>query len=124
MSDMGDSFLVRVGAVHRLKPEWTTTYMNYVLTAEIYHGTRFMSKVASSTVDVTRSDNHWFFNTIVFDAWLDFSNTAVCILSRESRIVFSLYGRKPQEEGGRDQKPMWTTVELGWASTQLFNFKG
>jgi phosphatidylinositol-4-phosphate 3-kinase len=79
-----------------------------------------MGKATTNVAAATRAESHWFFNTLVFDAWINFDHLPICILPRESRLVFTLYGRKPNE----DNTSSHVVVELGWASMQCFNFKG
>lgn len=120
MGDMIDEFIIGIGGVHRLKREWIATYTSYTVTAEVYHGSSLTGKTRTYSVEVTKSENHWFFPTLVYDTWLKFFNIPVCILPREAKLVFSLFGTKPKQ----DSPGGYVMEELGWASIQCFNFKG
>jgi len=120
MGETIEPFMVRVGAVHRLKSEWLTTYVNYSLSVEVYHGTRWMGKSSTEPTSACKAEGHWFFNSVIFDTWISFDHLPICILPRESRVVLTLYGRKPSD----DNNNVFEIVELGWTSMQFFNFKG
>jgi len=120
MANMSEPFILRIGGLHRLKPEWLTSYQDYNITAEIFYGTRWMGKSETGAESVRKSEGNLFFNTLVVNKWIKFDYLPVCILPRECRVVFTLYGRKLTEEGSTS----YETEELGWASMQCFNFKG
>lgn len=120
MDETNERFAIRVGAIHRLKPEWVATYDSYNLIAEVYHGTRWLGISSTKFSSVTKFEGHWFFNTIVFDTWVSYDHIPICILPREGRVVFSLQGQKASD----DNNNAYEIHKLGWASMQCFNFKG
>ena len=120
MAEMIESFYIRIGAVHRLKPEWLNTYTDFYLLADAYYGIRLMGRGLTPMQTITKSDGNVFFNTLVFNKWISIEHLPVCILPRESRIVFTLYGRKPLDDGTGEVQ----SVDLGWTSIQCFNFNG
>jgi hypothetical protein len=119
MSDMLEPFLVRVSALHRIKPEWFSTFTDYFVNVEIFHGTRWMGKLISGLQAPAKMDDGCFFSTVIFDNWLTFDHLPMCILPRECRLVFSIVGRIFDENGELQDKK-----ELGWASIQCFDFQG
>ena len=44
----------------------------------------------------------------------------ICSLPRESRLVFSLYGRRTVQQKETLRREL---TELGWGAIQLFNFE-
>lgn len=120
-ADLSDTFLLRIGAVHRLRPEWLCTYLDYFLVVEVYHGSTPLVKASTTHINPSKSDNNLFFTSLVYDSWVNFEHLPLCILPRECRLVFTLCGRKkPQDE----KNEALEIDELGWASIQCFNFKG
>ncbi|XP_063237766.1 phosphatidylinositol 4-phosphate 3-kinase C2 domain-containing subunit beta [Bacillus rossius redtenbacheri] len=121
--DVLDSVLVHVGALHRPLQGWT--HSDFVIAGQIYHGTRPVGQPALCR-PVLRSRG--FYDRVVFDFWLNFETTSVCMLPRESRLVLVLYGRTelPPETDSKEERgePRMLEVELGWAATQFFNYEG
>jgi len=54
---------------------------------------------------------------------LEFENTSICLLPRESRLVLVVYGRTFNTEG-QDTSATVSQTELGWAAIQFFNVDG
>lgn len=120
-ADMSDSFVLRIGAVHRLNPDWLSTYVDYSLAIDVFHGSLRLGRINTAYITPSKNDNNLFFTSLVFDSWENFDHLPLCILPRECRLVFTLRGRrKPQDE----KNEALEVVELGWASIQCFNFKG
>lgn len=121
MSEMLDPFVIRVSALHRMKSVWLSSYQDFYVSVEVYHGTRFLGKQPTFVSTVTKMDDYLFFNSVIFDTWVDFEHLPMCILPKECRVVFTVYGRKLSESGDPEET---TPVELGWASMQCFDFQG
>lgn len=121
-ADLSDTFLLRIGCVHRLSQDWLSTYLDYFLVVEVYHGSTPLVKASTSNITPSKNDNNLFFTSLVYDSWVNFEHLPLCILPRECRLVFTLCGRKklPDEKN----EALWEIDELGWASIQCFNFKG
>ncbi len=119
MSEMLDPFMIRISSLHRAKSDWATTYLDFFVAVEVFHGTRLMGKQTSPIATLTNMDDHLFFNTVIFDVLVNFEHLPICILPRECRLVFSVYGRQLPENG-----ELHEITELGWASIQCFDFQG
>jgi len=119
MSDMLEPFVVRVSALHRMKPQWLAQYKDYFVNVEVFHGTRWMGTQLTSQHSPSKTDDGCFFSTVIIDSWLTFDHLPMCILPRECRLVFSIVGRAFDENGELTDKQ-----ELGWASIQCFDFQG
>ncbi|ODM93836.1 Phosphatidylinositol 4-phosphate 3-kinase C2 domain-containing subunit alpha [Orchesella cincta] len=119
-ADLSDTFLLRIGAVHRLSPDWLSTYIDYFLVVEVYHGSTPLVKNSTGYITPSKTDNNLFFTSLIYDCWVNFEQLPLCILPRECRLVFTLCGRKPQDE----KNDALDIIELGWSSIQCFNFKG
>lgn len=63
---------------------------------------------------------------ILFYFRLSFDNIGICLLPRESRLVFVVYGRSLNQNGEQSssQDNQFTQTELGWTSIQFFNYEG
>lgn len=62
--EVTDSLLVHVDGVHRISMKWS--YMQYLITAQIYYGTRPVGQpVLSEPVSVVNKSSQ----RIVFDSW-------------------------------------------------------
>ncbi|KAL1459698.1 hypothetical protein WDU94_011655 [Cyamophila willieti] len=119
-SEILDAVLVNLSCLHRLAVDWT--HDEYLIAAQIYYGTRPLAHpILSKSVRPTQS----MYTRLVFDSWLQFDQTSVCLLPREARLVLVLYGRtiQPQEGSNESPEPEVTQVELGWTSLQFFNFE-
>ncbi|CAH0389985.1 unnamed protein product [Bemisia tabaci] len=120
-SQVLDSVLVHVGALHRLNPAWN--YDEYLLAGQIYHGTRpITNPVLSKPVAPSES----LYKRLVFDFWLNFEGTSVCVLPRESRLVIVIYGRTLQSDNDLNAEPTVgehevKQIELGWVAIQFFD---
>uniref|UniRef100_A0A8D8S4J0 Phosphatidylinositol 4-phosphate 3-kinase C2 domain-containing subunit alpha n=1 Tax=Cacopsylla melanoneura TaxID=428564 RepID=A0A8D8S4J0_9HEMI len=119
-SEILEAVLVQVSCLHRLAVDWT--HDEYLIAAQIYYGTRPLAHpIFTKSVRPSQS----MYTRLVFDSWLQFDQTSVCLLPREARLVLVLYGRTvlPQEGSNDSPEPEVTQVELGWTSLQFFNFE-
>ncbi|XP_055378493.1 phosphatidylinositol 4-phosphate 3-kinase C2 domain-containing subunit alpha [Condylostylus longicornis] len=118
--------IVNVCCLHRPPPNWK--YEDYVLGAQIYHGTKFIGDPV-----VTKCSNETtggLFPRLTFDSWISFEKNPICTLPRESRLIFVLYGTEIENQdqsksGNNDdstQENKKITTELGWCAIQLFDF--
>uniref|UniRef100_W4VRG7 Putative phosphotidylinositol 3 kinase 68d n=1 Tax=Corethrella appendiculata TaxID=1370023 RepID=W4VRG7_9DIPT len=128
--------MVNIMCLHR--PPVTWHYDDYLLGAQIYHGTRY---IGDAVVTQCSNEISGIYPRFKFDSWISFRNIPVCTLPRESRLIFVLYGcttepidgttttnnedstantsnQTTNHEGGRITK-----VELGWTSIQFFDFE-
>uniref|UniRef100_A0A1B6CT28 Uncharacterized protein n=3 Tax=Clastoptera arizonana TaxID=38151 RepID=A0A1B6CT28_9HEMI len=118
-SEVLDTVLLHVECLHRLSADWN--HDEYLVAGQLYHGTR---PVGHPVLSKTMAASQGLYNRVIFDCWLNFEGTSVCILPRECRLVLVIYGRsiapavEGQEEGQVNQ------VELGWTATQFFNYDG
>lgn len=53
---------------------------------------------------------------------LNFDNINICLLPRESRLVFVVYGRSSNSDQTSNTENTFIQTELGWASIQFFNY--
>ena len=60
-----ETFLVRIRGLHRLEPEWA--FDDYVVTAQVYHGTTPITNEAVATRWAGKSES--FYERVKFDAW-------------------------------------------------------
>ena len=111
-----ETLLLRVCALHRLKPNWD--FDDFVVTMQIYHGTRPLADTAVATDFVGKSES--FYERAKFDTWLELKTVRICSLPREARLVFTVHGRKTDHS---KERPRVTRSELGWGSLQLFSFE-
>ncbi|XP_049937857.1 phosphatidylinositol 4-phosphate 3-kinase C2 domain-containing subunit alpha isoform X1 [Schistocerca serialis cubense] len=120
-SEILDSVLVHVGGLHRLNQDWN--YDQYLVAAQIYHGTRPLGQPVL-THPIVRSMG--LFERVLFDFWLNFEGISICMLPLESRIVLVVYGQTvlpPENPDAKDasQEPRLQKIELGWAALQFFD---
>uniref|UniRef100_A0A1Y1L4Z2 Uncharacterized protein n=1 Tax=Photinus pyralis TaxID=7054 RepID=A0A1Y1L4Z2_PHOPY len=116
-----ESILVRVCAVHRPLPDWK--HDDFIIAAQVYHGTRPLGQpVLSQPCQVT----HSLYSRILFNCWLEMEDILISSLAREARLVFVLYGRTLQQQDSNDSGslPQYKQEELGWAAIQFFNYEG
>ncbi|XP_071051233.1 phosphatidylinositol 4-phosphate 3-kinase C2 domain-containing subunit beta [Onthophagus taurus] len=121
ITEIQDSVLLRVSAIHRPAPDWK--YDNFVVVAQVFHGTRPIGKpVATQPCAYLAS----LYPRILVNTWLDVEDVLVSSLARESRLVLILYGRTLQapEGGDKEAEPQYKQEEIGWASIQFFNYDG
>ncbi|KAG7196586.1 hypothetical protein KM043_013079 [Ampulex compressa] len=121
-SEVIDTVLVRVGAVHRLPVSWK--HDDYIVAAQIFHGTRPVGHPVLSE-PMTVSSN--FYPRILFNTWLEFCGISVCQVPREARLVLILYGRtlQPTEhESNSSTEGSMQKEELGWGAIQFFDYEG
>ncbi|XP_033209286.1 phosphatidylinositol 4-phosphate 3-kinase C2 domain-containing subunit beta isoform X2 [Belonocnema kinseyi] len=130
-SEVLDTVLVRVGALHRLPVTWN--HDDYIVAAQIFHGTRPVGNPVLSE-PMTVSSN--FYPRILFNSWLEFRGISVCQVPREARLVLVLYGRTLQptehESNSSNSGSAGVSVggaegsmqkeELGWGSIQFFDY--
>lgn len=117
--------MVNLSCLHRPPPSWK--FDDYMLGAQIYHGTRYISQpfVTQCSNDTTGG----LFPRLKFDTWISFESNPICTLPRESRLIFVLYGCRAEPAEGSEQSNDNTqerkkiTTELGWCAVQLFDFQ-
>ncbi|XP_011630891.1 phosphatidylinositol 4-phosphate 3-kinase C2 domain-containing subunit beta isoform X2 [Pogonomyrmex barbatus] len=117
-----DTILVRVGSLHRLPTTWK--HDDYIVAAQIFHGTRPVGNPVLSE-PMTVSSN--FYPRILFNSWLEFRGISVCQVPREARLVLVLYGRtlQPTEhESNSSAENAMQKEELGWGAIQFFDYDG
>lgn len=120
--------MLNVVALHRPPANWK--HDEYMLGAQIYHGTRFLGEPL-----ITHCSNslQGLYPRLTFDSWLSFEDVPVCALPREARLIFVLYGctKEPVEGASNDsqantsgnQENRMTKIELGWTAIQFFDFE-
>ncbi|XP_076625671.1 phosphatidylinositol-4-phosphate 3-kinase catalytic subunit Pi3K68D isoform X4 [Colletes latitarsis] len=121
-SDVLDTVLVRVGALHRLPGSWK--HDDYIIAAQIFHGTR---PVGNPVLSEPMAVNSNFYPRILFNSWLEFHGISVCQVPREARLVLVLYGRtlQPTEhEFNSSEENTMHKEELGWGAIQFFDSEG
>ncbi|XP_043267002.1 phosphatidylinositol 4-phosphate 3-kinase C2 domain-containing subunit beta isoform X2 [Venturia canescens] len=121
-SEVLDTVLVRVGALHRLPTTWK--HDDYIVAAQIFHGTRPVGNPVLSD-PMTVSSN--FHPRILFNTWLEFRGVSVCQVPREARLVLVIYGRtlQPSEhEANSSSEGSMQKEELGWGAIQFFDYDG
>ncbi|XP_014237353.1 phosphatidylinositol 4-phosphate 3-kinase C2 domain-containing subunit beta isoform X2 [Trichogramma pretiosum] len=120
-SQVIDTVLVRVGAIHRIPASWK--HDDYIVAAQIFHGTRPVGNPVLSEPMTTSNSN--FYPKILFNSWLEFRGTSVCQVPREARLVLVVYGRTVQpEEHESNASCSMEKEELGWGAMQFFDFDG
>lgn len=129
IKNVHDPVVVHIQCLHRTPPHWKHEY--YMLAAQIYHGTRYISDAAITQCANEKSG--LFDGNLKFDTWLQFDNIPVSTLPRESRLMIVLYGctTEPADNAQASaadvtdsmQNRMVTKVELGWSSIQFFDFE-
>lgn len=98
ISCVSQPVMVRLQCVHRPPQSWTPTYDDYMLGAQIYHGTRY---IGDAQVVQCSAEISGLFPRLTIDSWLKFEHISVCTLPRESRLIFVLYGCTAEPlEGG------------------------
>ncbi|XP_076663810.1 phosphatidylinositol-4-phosphate 3-kinase catalytic subunit Pi3K68D isoform X1 [Andrena cerasifolii] len=121
-SEVLDTVLVRVGALHRLPGSWK--HDDYIVAAQIFHGTR---PVGNPVVSEPMAVSSNFYPRILFNSWLEFHGISVCQVPREARLVLVLYGRtlQPTEhESNSSSENTMQKEELGWGAIQFFDYEG
>ncbi|KAI4457618.1 phosphatidylinositol kinase [Holotrichia oblita] len=121
ITDIQDSILVRVSAVHRPSPDWK--FDDFIVHAQIYHGTRPIGKrVVTQPCTPLPS----LYPRILMNTWLDLEDVVINSLARESRLVLVLAGRTLITPDGNDKDapPQYKTEDIGWAAVQFFNYEG
>lgn len=121
--------MMNIVALHRPPSNWK--HDEYMLGAQIYHGTRFLGEPL-----ITHCSNslHGLYPRLTFDSWLSFEDVPVCALPREARLIFVLYGctKEPIEGSSNDaqtntssnqENNRMTKIELGWTAIQFFDFE-
>lgn len=129
ISNVHDPAVVHIQCLHRTPPHWKHDY--YMLAAQIYHGTRYISDAVITQCANEKSG--LFDGNLRFDAWLQFDNIPISTLPRESRLMIVLYGCTTEpadnvqasatDASDSMQNRMVTKVELGWSSIQFFDFE-
>lgn len=118
--DVTDTILAKVCAIYRPSPDWN--YDNYLIAAQIYHGTRPVGHPElSQPCEITNN----MYPRILFDCWLDMQ-MPVCALAREARLVLVIYGRtlaqSNEKDSDKEPMPQYKQEEVGWASVQFFDY--
>lgn len=124
ISNVKEPVMVHIMCLHRTPQHWK--HDDYMLGAQIYHGTRYIGDAA-----VTQCSNEisGMWSRLKFDSWLHFEGIPICTLPRESRLVFVLYGCTTEPTEGEsannssEQERKVTKIELGWCSMQFFDFE-
>lgn len=121
-SEVLDTVLVRVGAIHRLPSTWK--HDDYIVAAQLFHGTRPVGNpVLSEPMTVTTN----FYSRILCNTWLEFRGISVCQVPREARLVLVIYGRTMQpteHESNSSNGHSMQKEELGWGAIQFFDYDG
>ncbi|KAF0298151.1 Phosphatidylinositol 4-phosphate 3-kinase C2 domain-containing subunit alpha [Amphibalanus amphitrite] len=119
LTEVLDTVLIRVSALHRLRHD--NRYEQYVVTAQLYHGSRAVSQtVATAPVAPTKHLFKW----CSFNAWLEFTDVALCCLPREARLVVTVSGLMPEQPADAKDPVRLHQEEVGWAALQMFDFEG
>ena len=131
ISSVPEPVLVHLMCLHRPPPHWQ--HDDYMLGAQIYHGTRY---IGDAVVTQCSNELSGLYPRLKFDSWLNFDNIPICTLPRESRLIFVLYGctTEPATENDSNstnnadhsepgQMRKVTKVELGWCAIQFFDFQ-
>uniref|UniRef100_A0A6B2ECM5 Putative phosphatidylinositol 3-kinase vps34 involved in signal transduction n=1 Tax=Phlebotomus kandelakii TaxID=1109342 RepID=A0A6B2ECM5_9DIPT len=138
ISNVSESVMVHVMCLHR--PPVTWKHDEYLLGAQIYHGTRY---IGDAVVTQCPNEITGIYPRFTFNTWLNFEGIPVCTLPRESRLIFVLYGCSVETSddtgnagntsntnmegptstvnGTNGEKVMKT--ELGWTSIQFFDYE-
>ena len=119
--EINETLLLKLCGVHKLHKSWN--YDSYFIIAQVYHGTR---PLGSSRISVPVQITQGFFPLLLLNYQIDFDDISICLLPKESRCVFTLYGRtyNSYEPDDKDNGLKLQENELGWASVQLFNYSG
>ncbi|XP_044594663.1 phosphatidylinositol 4-phosphate 3-kinase C2 domain-containing subunit beta isoform X2 [Cotesia glomerata] len=120
-SEVLDTVLVRVGALHRIPNSWK--HDDYIVAAQIFHGTR---PVGNPVLSEPMTLNVNFYSRILFNTWLEFRGISVCQVPREARLVLVIYGRtlQPTEHDNSSGEGSMQKEELGWGAIQFFDYDG
>lgn len=136
ISNVPEPVMIHILCLHRIPPNWR--HDDYMLGAQIYHGTKYISDAIVTQCSNERSG---IFPRLKFDTWLNFEAIPICTLPRESRLVLVLYGciAEPADGSGSNaantstdnvnnsnesgQARKITKIELGWCSVQFFDFE-
>ncbi|XP_016845918.1 phosphatidylinositol 4-phosphate 3-kinase C2 domain-containing subunit beta isoform X2 [Nasonia vitripennis] len=121
-SQVIDTVLVRVGALHRLPSSWK--HDDYIVAAQIFHGTRPVGNPVLSEPMTAGHSN--FYPKILFNSWLEFRGLSVCQVPREARLVLVVYGRtqQPVDHESNSAESSMEKEELGWGAIQFFDYDG
>ena len=119
-----ETLVARVCGLHRININWPN-YDDFTVRMQIFHGTR---PIAEPLLTPFYSKGESFYESIVFDSWLESQTLRICSLPREARLVFTLIGRqqtKVENEGSSRKSGEYVHVlkELGSASLQIFNYE-
>ncbi|CAB3256692.1 unnamed protein product [Arctia plantaginis] len=135
---IAESTLFCIEAVHCLPLCWN--HDDYLFHTQVYYGTRALNSLR--VTHPSKIECASFYPRIIFDTWLNLEDLPINILPRESRLVFTLYGRSQrtvdnqqhpnqtdnnQQSGQEDEENndvQYELVELGWAAIQLFDYDG
>uniref|UniRef100_T1GPX7 phosphatidylinositol 3-kinase n=1 Tax=Megaselia scalaris TaxID=36166 RepID=T1GPX7_MEGSC len=125
VSNVLKTVMVHISCLHRPAKNWK--YDDYILAAQLYHGTRYMHREPLIT-QCSNDMSGGMFQRLKFDTWIEFPKNPICTLPRESRMIFVLYGTEPMDneqssnnENNGEKKQVRT--ELGWCAIQLFDFQ-
>lgn len=125
MSDVADSVLFRLLAIHRPAPQWA--HDDYIIAAQIYHGTRPLGHPVLSQAKALTNSQMLKYPRILYESWIDM-DICVCSLAKESRLVLVIYGRTletpDKDDKDKDAQPQYKQEEIGWVSVQFFNYEG
>ncbi|XP_012259521.2 phosphatidylinositol 4-phosphate 3-kinase C2 domain-containing subunit beta isoform X3 [Athalia rosae] len=121
-SEVIDTVLVRVCALHRLPSTWK--HDDYIIAAQIFHGTR---PVGQAVVSEPMAISSSFYPRVLFNAWLEFHGISVCQVPREARLVLVVYGRTMQpteHDASSSAEGSMHKEELGWGALQFCDYEG
>lgn len=106
ISNVTEPVMVHLLCLHRPPPLWR--HDDYMLGAQIYHGTRY---IGDAVVTQCSNEISGLFPRLKFDSWLNFENIPICTLPRESRLIFVLYGctTEPAEGGSNNNNDSQST---------------
>ena len=122
--EINETLVARVCVLHRLNPNWPS-YDDFAVRMQIFYGT---CPIAEPPLTEFYAKSESFYESVVFDSWLESQTLRICSLPREARLVFTLIGRQQQkiesESGNRKSGEVVNVMkELGSASLQLFNYE-
>ncbi|GAB6033726.1 hypothetical protein CHUAL_013838 [Chamberlinius hualienensis] len=113
-----DTLLVSVASVHRIPAQWISNYESFIVSCEVYHGIRLLVE----TVETNRAQlSTGFYQFIKYEQWVEITGLLLCILPKESRLCFTLYGLSTVTSDGESHQ---VKTALCWAALPLFNFNG
>ncbi|CAH1786121.1 unnamed protein product [Owenia fusiformis] len=122
-ANMTDSIIVQIGSAHRLPIQWKNVYENYKVICGLYYGGKLIcQEKVSKTTHILRGG---FQEKISWDEWVEFDGLCVGTIPRETRLCMTLYGiRTVPTDSKQHTAGHQMNDALGWATVQLFNYRG